>query len=110
MQQKLSKIWLNEILPNWSERKKDKNIKEYFYQGLPDNVRGRVWMLCLGNKFSITKEYYEIQVKNIKETLEKYKINNSKSEIEIDKEKNNIKDKEKTQKKFILNLMNYMEQ
>ena len=94
MQQKLSKIWLNEILPNWSERKKDKNIKEYFYQGLPDNVRGRVWMLCLGNKFSITKEYYEIQVKNIKETLEKYKINNSKSEIEIDKEKNNIKDKE----------------
>ena len=96
MQQKLSKIWLNEILPNWSERKKDKNIKEYFYQGLPDNVRGRVWMLCLGNKFSITKEYYEIQVKNIKETLEKYKINNSKSEIEIDKEKNNIKDKEKS--------------
>ena len=96
MQQKLSKIWLNEILPNWSERKKDKNIKEYFYQGLPDNVRGRVWMLCLGNKFSITKEYYEIQVKNIKETLEKYKINNSKSEIEIDKEKNSIKDKEKS--------------
>ena len=96
MQQKLSKIWLNEILPNWSERKKDKNIKEYFYQGLPDNVRGRVWMLCLGNKFSITKEYYEIQVKNIKETLEKYKINNSKSEIEIGKEKNNIKDKEKS--------------
>ena len=96
MQQKLSKIWLNEILPNWSERKKDKNIKEYFYQGLPDNVRGRVWMLCLGNKFSITKEYYEIQVKNIKETLEKYKINNSKSEIEIDKEKNNIKDKGKS--------------
>ena len=96
MQQKCSKIWLNEILPNWSERKKDKNIKEYFYQGLPDNVRGRVWMLCLGNKFSITKEYYEIQVKNIKETLEKYKINNSKSEIEIDKEKNNIKDKEKS--------------
>ena len=96
MQQKLSKIWLNEILPNWSERKKDKNIKEYFYQGLPDNVRGRVWMLCLGNKFSITKEYYEIQVKNIKETLEKYKINNSKSEIEIDKKKNNIKDKEKS--------------
>ena len=96
MQQKLSKIWLNEILPNWSERKKDKNIKEYFYQGLPDNVRGRVWMLCLGNKFSITKEYYEIQVKNIKETLEKYKINNSKSEIETDKEKNNIKDKEKS--------------
>ena len=72
--QNLSKIWINEIIPNWTEKRKDKKIKEYFYMGLPDNVRGKVWMLCLGNRFSITKEYYEIQVKNSKEILEKYKI------------------------------------
>ena len=65
--QKMSQIWLNEIIPNWTEKRKDKKIKEYFYMGLPDTVRGRVWMLCLGNRFSITKEYYEIQVKNSKE-------------------------------------------
>ena len=73
--QNLSKIWTNEIIPKWTEKKKDKKIKEYFYMGLPDNVRGKVWILCLGNRFSITKEYYEIQVKNSKEILEKYKIN-----------------------------------
>ena len=72
-QQKLSKIWVNDIIPNWSDKKRDKNIKEYFYMGLPHSVRGRVWMLCLGNKFSITKEYYEIQVNNSKEILKKYK-------------------------------------
>ena len=72
--QNLSKIWINEIIPNWTEKRKDKKLKEYFYMGLPDNVRGKVWMLCLGNRFSITKEYYEIQVKNSKEILEKYKI------------------------------------
>ena len=73
--EKLSKIWLNEIIPNWTEKKKDKKIKEYFYMGLPDNIRGKVWMLCLGNRFSITKEYYEIQVKNSKEIIDKYKSN-----------------------------------
>ena len=73
-QQKLSKIWVNEIIPKWLEKKRDKNIKEYFYMGLPPSVRGRVWMLCLGNRFSITKEYYQIQVNNSKEILKKYKM------------------------------------
>ena len=82
--EKLSKIWVNEIIPNWTEKKKDKKIKEYFYMGLPDNVRGKVWMLCLGNRFSITKEYYEIQVKNSKEIIEKYKSNKKNNEIMID--------------------------
>ena len=76
-QQKLSKIWVNEIIPKWVEKKKDKKIKEYFYMGLPPTVRGRVWMLCLGNRFSITKEYYQIQVNNSKEILKKYKVKNS---------------------------------
>ena len=31
-------------------------------------------MLCLGNRFSITKEYYQIQVNNSKEILKKYKM------------------------------------
>ena len=116
--QKMAQIWLNEIIPNWTEKRKDKKIKEYFYMGLPDNVRGRVWMLCLGNRFSITKEYYEIQVKNSKEALEKYKMNkkneeenntndnkiNKKNEEEInnnniinnENDDINIKDKEKS--------------
>ena len=101
--QKMSQIWLNEIIPNWTEKRKDKKIKEYFYMGLPDNVRGRVWMLCLGNRFSITKEYYEIQVKNSKEILEKYKINkkddednNNDNTINNENETINIKDKEKS--------------
>ena len=101
--QKMSQIWLNEIIPNWMEKRKDKKIRDYFYMGLPDTVRGRVWMLCLGNRFSITKEYYEIQVKNSKEILEKYKIN--KKEEMNDKTNDNIindeidlkiKDKEKS--------------
>ena len=102
--QKMSQIWINEIIPNWTEKRKDKKIKEYFYMGLPDNVRGRVWMFCLGNRFSITKEYYEIQVKNSKEALEKYKMNkkneeennNNDNKINNENDNINIKDKEKS--------------
>ena len=104
--QNLSKIWVNEIIPKWTEKKKDKKIKEYFYMGLPDNVRGKVWILCLGNRFSITKEYYEIQVKNSKEILEKYKINKKNENVINDintisneneiKDISIIKDKEKS--------------
>ena len=94
--QNLSKIWVNEIIPKWTEKKKDKKIKDYFYMGLPDNVRGKVWILCLGNRFSITKEYYEIQVKNSKEILEKYKINkkneNTINDINTISNENEIKD------------------
>ena len=122
-QQRLSKIWVNDIMPKWLEKKKDKNIKEYFYMGLPPSVRGRVWMLCLGNRFSITKEYYQIQVNNSKEILKKYKMKkeannsykknnsiylNKDNNIDVEKidendnendeedNKNNIKDKEKS--------------
>ena len=111
-QQELSKKWVNELIPNWLKIRKNKNIKEYFYMGLPPTVRGRIWMLCLGNRFSITKEYYQIQVKNSKEILKKYQkikdnINRKKVNNEDNKDKKNeiienddgsleSKDKEKT--------------
>lgn len=61
---KLQDVWEEEILPNWFKRKNDKNyLRKFFYEGLPTNIRGRVWLLCLGNNFSITPEYYEIEVK-----------------------------------------------
>ena len=91
-QQELSKIWVNKLIPNWLKIRKDKKIKEYFYMGLPPTVRGRIWMLCLGNRFSITKEYYQIQVNNSKEILKKYQKIKEKNN---QKNKNNDKDKDK---------------
>ena len=95
-QQELSKVWVKDLIPNWLKIRKDKKIKEYFYMGLPPSVRGRIWMLCLGNKFSITKEYYQIQVNNSIEILKKYqkqKENRNKiRENNIKKDDNQIND------------------
>ena len=98
-QQKLAKVWQNEIIPNWIEKKKDKKIKEYFYLGLPPSVRGTIWMLCLGNRFSVTKEYYEIQVNSSKEILKKYQ---NKNNIDGMNKDNNI-DIEKIDDEIIIN-------
>lgn len=59
------RFWENEILPNWNLFKKDKirTLKKYIYLGIPTSIRGKVWLLSIGNLFSITKEYYEIEVR-----------------------------------------------
>lgn len=60
----LQEVWKNEILPFWSKKKQDQNyMKRYFYEGIPTCYRGKVWLLSIGNNFSITPEYYEIEVK-----------------------------------------------
>lgn len=61
---KLIELWENDLFPNWFKKKKDYYLlKKIFKQGIPPNMRGKVWLLCVGNNFSITKDYYEIEVK-----------------------------------------------
>jgi hypothetical protein len=70
----LNKIWQENLIPNWYKIKKSPETKKYFYEGLPDNIRGKIWILCLGNKFSITKEYYDIEVKKSLEIIKEINI------------------------------------
>ena len=58
-----AEFWTNKIIPNWSKMKNNKNIKKYFFEGIPNIIRGKIWSLYIGNKFSITKEYYDIEAK-----------------------------------------------
>jgi len=61
---KLYVTWLNDILPMWYKIKDDVYyLRKYFYEGVPISLRGTVWLLCIGNNFSITRDYYEIEVK-----------------------------------------------
>jgi hypothetical protein len=60
---KRANYWMKEIIPKWTTMKTNKNIEDYFYQGIPSIIRGQVWLLTVGNKFSITKDYYNIEVK-----------------------------------------------
>lgn len=87
---KLQEVWENEILPNWFKKKRDYNyIKKYFYEGIPTSLRGRVWLLCIGNNFSITPEYYEIEVKKAVNILQQLQNSEIQARNEVSN-KNNI--------------------
>jgi hypothetical protein len=61
---KLQTKWEVDILPAWFKYRNDiKSIRPLFQFGLPSPIRGKVWLLCIGNNFSITPEYYEIELK-----------------------------------------------
>jgi len=91
-QQKLrAEFWNSKIIPNWSKMKNNKNIKKYFYEGIPNSTRGKVWGLCIGNKFSITKEYYDIEAnKSIQLLIKLNKNKNKKINNNINNNNNNI--------------------
>ena len=80
--------------------RKKNSTKFYFYEGLPDNLRGKIWLMCLGNRFSITKEYYEIEVKKAIDLLleiknkKKDQLKNINNKIEISKEEKEKNDRE----------------
>lgn len=85
-QQKIkAEFWENKIIPNWTKMKNNKDLKKYFYEGIPNIIRGKIWALCIGNKFLITKEYYDIEAKKSiqlllkleKKNLKKTKANNN---------------------------------
>ena len=92
-----AEFWNMKILPNWSKMKNNQNIKKYFYEGIPNSTRGKIWGLCIGNKFSITKEYYDIEANKSIQLLVKLNKNNKKR----NENKNNIENKKE------ININNY---
>ncbi|XP_056152952.1 TBC1 domain family member 12 [Lampris incognitus] len=60
-------VWNTEILPHWDTMKSSRRARELWWQGLPPNVRGRVWSLAIGNELNITPELYGIFLSRAKE-------------------------------------------
>lgn len=78
-EEKRANYWLKEIIPNWTIMKSNKNFEHYFYEGIPSSIRGQIWLLSVGNKFSITRDYYNIEVKKSIQLLMKENANNEES-------------------------------
>ena len=100
-QQKIkAEFWNNKIIPNWSKMKNNKDIKKYFYEGIPNIIRGKIWSLCIGNKFSITKEFYDIEAKKSIQLLMKLEKNNYKKNKNNDENDNSSSLSISTKKKY----------
>ena len=54
----LQLIWLNDVIPNWSQVKHSSRVREMCWMGIPPKVRTKVWPLVIGNFLNITTELF----------------------------------------------------
>lgn len=100
---KLVSIWQKDILVNWFTAKEENKTKRLFYEGLPSNLRGKIWSLCIGNYFSITQDYYNIEVRKAVKLL--IGLDKNKGDIK-DEEADQYNDKDKTHNKYNVKVTN----
>ncbi|XP_046888318.1 TBC1 domain family member 12 isoform X3 [Hypomesus transpacificus] len=75
-------VWNNDILPHWDSMKNTRRARELWWQGLPPNVRGRVWSLAISNELNITPELYQIFLSRAKEKWRIFSETGSESEVD----------------------------
>uniref|UniRef100_A0A4W5R057 TBC1 domain family, member 12b n=1 Tax=Hucho hucho TaxID=62062 RepID=A0A4W5R057_9TELE len=75
-------VWNNDILPNWENTRNTRRVRELWWQGLPPNVRGKVWSLAIGNELNITPELYEIFLSRAKERWRNFSETGSQTEAD----------------------------
>ncbi|KAL2078218.1 hypothetical protein ACEWY4_025903 [Coilia grayii] len=76
--------WNNEILPNWESMRGTRRVRELWWQGLPPNVRGKVWSLAIGNELNITPELYEIFLSRAKERWKSFSETGTETDTEAE--------------------------
>lgn len=70
----LQTTWEKEILPSWNVVRKESRVAALWREGIPPAVRGKVWMLAIGNKTCITPELFNIctqKARKIRDLLNK---------------------------------------
>uniref|UniRef100_V5GG18 Rab-GAP TBC domain-containing protein n=1 Tax=Kalmanozyma brasiliensis (strain GHG001) TaxID=1365824 RepID=V5GG18_KALBG len=51
--------WEKEILPSWSRARKDAELEQLWWKGVPPSIRGRVWALAIGNPLMLSRSLLE---------------------------------------------------
>uniref|UniRef100_A0A5K4EHN9 Putative gtpase activating protein n=1 Tax=Schistosoma mansoni TaxID=6183 RepID=A0A5K4EHN9_SCHMA len=69
-QQSLLKVWRYDVLTHWKSGYPSKNVRQYFWEGVPSAVRNQVWSLLLGNKLGITRELFNTCLSQSKHHVE----------------------------------------
>uniref|UniRef100_A0A673N7V7 TBC1 domain family member 12-like n=1 Tax=Sinocyclocheilus rhinocerous TaxID=307959 RepID=A0A673N7V7_9TELE len=77
-------VWNNEILPNWESMRGMRRVRDLWWQGLPPNVRGKVWSLAIGNELNITSDLYEIFLSRAKERWKSFRETGTEMESDAD--------------------------
>jgi Rab-GTPase-TBC domain len=59
-QSRLCEEWVASILPAWKRKRATARTRALAFRGVPPSVRGRVWIVALGNPLNIPPNLFEI--------------------------------------------------
>lgn len=74
---KLSKVWHNEVLANWDQMKTTARVRELWTEGIPAKVRNEVWYRAIGNKSIVTVDLFNIMAergRKLADLLRKHQV------------------------------------
>eukprot|EP01112_Ceratiomyxa_fruticulosa_P014783 TRINITY_DN4274_c0_g1_i1.p1 TRINITY_DN4274_c0_g1~~TRINITY_DN4274_c0_g1_i1.p1 ORF type:complete len:563 (+),score=102.35 TRINITY_DN4274_c0_g1_i1:1134-2822(+) len=54
----ISVIWQEDVIPKWSEVKSAHWVRDLWRRGVPEDLRGTIWKLAIGNQLGITQALY----------------------------------------------------
>ncbi|XP_057214793.1 TBC1 domain family member 12 isoform X3 [Triplophysa rosa] len=77
-------VWNNDILPNWENMRGTRRVRDLWWQGLPPNVRGKVWSLAIGNELNITSDLYDIFLSRARERWRSIRETGCELESDVD--------------------------
>eukprot|EP00126_Sphaerothecum_destruens_P001827 Sdes_comp15258_c1_seq1m4099 len=52
--------WESIYIPKFSSKKTSRGILDLVWKGIPSKLRGKIWILSIGNELNITKHLYEV--------------------------------------------------
>jgi hypothetical protein len=69
-EERLSKIWKEEVLNNWDQMKGTAKVRDLWTEGIPSKIRKEVWFKAIGNKIIITNSLFNIMAERGKKLSE----------------------------------------
>lgn len=72
---KMTKVWQNEILNNWNQMKSTSKVRDMWTEGIPPKIRSEVWYKAIGNKSIVTPDLFNIMAdrgRKLAELLKKH--------------------------------------
>ena len=74
-EEKLCRIWEQEILTDWDQMKSTTRVRELWTEGIPGKIRAEVWHRAIGNKSVVSPDLFNIMAergRKLSELLQKY--------------------------------------
>ncbi|EDV22752.1 uncharacterized protein TRIADDRAFT_28350 [Trichoplax adhaerens] len=69
------KKWIEEIIPNWQNMRHSSTVQQIWWQGIPPNIRGKIWKLALDFRLDISADLYKVLVEKTDEKFKELALN-----------------------------------